>query len=157
MVKWGVSEEVAQLDTQAQLQRAAGLQCENVSERVQAILQGASGTNINGRISSINAAKDPSTLMSEAVAAMQDVANMQAVISEELKPLSESCEDIVNSREAVKERIQPIVAQANNGTVPRNGTSSIRSGSAPNQSSIGSQPFGNISSPTHLGNTQSFR
>jgi len=159
MVKWGVSEEVAQLDTQAQLQRAAGLQCENVSERVQAILQGASGTNINGRISSINAAKDPSTLMSEAVAAMQDVANMQAVISEELKPLSESCEDIVNSREAVKQRIQPIVAQAqaNNGTVPRNGTSSIRSGSAPSQSSIGSQPFGNISSPTHLGNTRSFR
>jgi hypothetical protein len=156
MVKWGVSQEVAQLDTQAQLQRAAGLQCEDVSDRVQAVLQGASGTNINGRISSINAAKEPSTLMSEAVAAMQDVANMQAAISEELKPLSESCEDIVNSREAVKQRIQPIVAQTNNGTVTRNGTSSVRSGSALGQSSIGSQPFSNSSS-THSGNTGAFR
>ncbi len=157
MVRWGVAPDVAQLDTQAQLQRAAELQCEDVSDRVQAIIQGAAGTNINGRINSINAAKDPATLMSEAVGAMQDVANMHAAISEELQPLMNNCEDAANAREAVKQRIQPIVAQANSGGAPRTGSNStIRSGSNPSTSSLGSQPFGS-NTATHLGNNSSIR
>lgn len=143
MVQSGIAAQAAQLDTQAQLQRAAQLQCEDVGDRVQEVIQGASGTNINARINNINAAKDPSTLMAEAVGAMQDVANMQAAVSEELRPLMDSCEDVANAREAVKQRIQPLVGQNSNGSVPRNGSSAVRTGSNPALSSIGGQPFNN--------------
>jgi hypothetical protein len=147
MVRWGVNAQVAQLDTQAQLQRAQEIQCQDVGDRVQAVLQGAAGTNINGRINSIAAAKDPATLMSEAVNAMQDVANMQTQLSQELQPLMQSCEDAANAREAVKQRIQPIVAQAsNNSGNPRTGANSNRSSRAGGAQ----QPFGNLSS--HVSN-----
>ncbi len=154
MVRWGVNAEVAQLDTQAQLQRAQELQCEDVGDRVQGILQGAAGTNINGRINSINAAKDPASLMSEAVGAMQDVANMQSQISEELQPLMKSCEEVANAREAVKQRIQPIVAQStnNNGT-PRPGASNRPGGQQQNSSSRLGGSSSAANNPAHLGNT----
>jgi len=151
MVRWGVRADVAQLDTQAQLQRAQQLSCEDVGDRVQAVLQGAAGTNINARINNINAAKDPSVLMSEAVGAMQDVANMQAQISEELQPLMISCEDAANAREAVQQRIQPIMSQvSNNSGAPRSGSSRTSS-----QQGIPGQigfPPATANNATHFGN-----
>jgi len=146
MVRWGVRADVAQLDTQAQLQRAQELQCEDVGDRVQAIIQGAGGTSINSRINNINAAKDPTTLMSEAVSAMQDVANMQAQISDELQPLMTSCEDVANAREAVRQRIQPIMSQPGTN---RNNSVGSQSGFAANPALAGF-PAGNTG--THSGN-----
>ena len=111
MVRAGIREDVAQADTQAQLARAQGMQCQDVSDRVQAILQGFGTTGLNQRINNINNAKNPTVLMSEAVLAMQDVSKMQAELGQELKPLMNDCEDAANAREAVKQRMQPIMSQ----------------------------------------------
>jgi len=160
MVRWGVRADVAQLDTQAQLQRAQELVCEDVGDSVQSIIQGAAGTSINARINNINAAKDPAVLMSEAVSAMQDVANMQASISDALQPLMISCEDVANAREAVQQRAQPIVqAVTNNSGTPRAGSSSRTDNLQPGFGSPLGFPPGTNNSSTHIGTpgTSSFR
>ena len=160
MVRWGVRADVAQLDTQAQLQRAQELVCEDVGDSVQSIIQGAAGTSINARINNINAAKDPAVLMSEAVSAMQDVANMQASISDALQPLMISCEDAANAREAVQQRAQPIVqAVTNNSGTPRAGSSSRTDNLQPGFGSQLGFPPGTNNSSTHIGTpgTSSFR
>ncbi|NQW46025.1 MAG: hypothetical protein HQ462_11550 [Deltaproteobacteria bacterium] len=150
MVQSGIRADVAQLDTQAQLQRAQSLQCQDVGANIQSILQGGAGSNINNRIASIAAAKEPAVLMSEAVSAMTDVANMQSQVSEQLKPLMQDCEEVANAREAVKQRIQPLQqgGQANK-------SSALGQNGAPRSS--GSPNVGYNGSPTnHFGN-QGFR
>lgn len=140
LVARGYNPEVAELDAQAQRQRAANLQCTDVTSNVQSLLMGfgTGGSALSDRLAKVRAEKNPIRLLTEAVGAMQDVANIQAQVGQQLQPLMQDCADAGNGREGLKQRWQQLAsatggdqsgAAGASGSVgtPRN--SSSRSGS----------------------------
>jgi hypothetical protein len=112
--------QTAEFDAQAQRQRAASLGCEDVTERVDFIIQGGQLTNILNRLRS---AKSGTQLAVEAASALSEVRNIQAQVGQELRPLIDDCQDVAESREALKTRVAQI---AGNGAGAVGSTSATR-------------------------------
>lgn len=109
-VEFGLAQQTAEADTQAQRARVANMQCQDVTQDVQATLMGfgTGGTDLSNRLSSIRSEKNPTKLLQQAVSAMQDVQNIQLAVGQKLQPLKDDCSVAGNGRESLKQRFQQI-------------------------------------------------
>lgn len=118
LVSRGWDPAVAEADAQAQRARAQNMQCTDVTQNVQSLLMGfgTGGSALSDRLTQIRAEKNPTKMLSLAVSTMQDVANIQQQVGQQLRPLMEDCEQAGLGREGVKQRFAQL--QGGQGGAP---------------------------------------
>ncbi len=147
LIARGWDPAVAEADAQAQRARAQAMQRTDVTQNVQSLLMGfgQGGSALSDRLAKVRAEKNPTKMLSEAVSAMQDVANIQQQVGSQLKPLMQDCEEAGVGREGLKNRFAQLGAPAGGAQgSPSTGSSTNFSGQNRRSGPNGSTTHGGL-------------